>query len=177
MKQVINYQRPVTVAGFGPQAVNHRGFAAILALALVGMAGSAFADATCEVSTSGVSFGFYDVFGSVDNDATGNISVACTGLTESTTVAYDIVVSAGSGSYALRSMASGSHHLNYNLYTDSNRVTVWADGGVGSGKITDGYSLGLTEVIRNYPIYGRIPARQNAFVGSYSDTPIVTINY
>ena len=172
MKQFIDYQCPEANTGSAP----HRFFAAILALALGGMANSAFADASCAVSTSGVSFGVYDVFSSGNNDSTGTISVACTGLTEGT-VAYDIIVSTGSGSYALRTMASGSHQLTYNLYIDANRAIVWADGSAGTGKVSDAYGLGLTTVTRNYPIYGRIPSRQNAYVGNYSDMPIVTINY
>ena len=176
MKQFIDYQRPETHADSAPHPANNRFFAAILALTLGATVNSAFADATCAVSTSGVSFGVYDVFSSGNNDSTGTISVACTGLTEGT-VAYDIIVSTGSGSYALRTMASSSHQLSYNLYTDANRAIVWGDSSAGTGKVSDGYGLGLTTVIRNYPIYGRIPSRQNAFVGNYNDMPIVTINY
>jgi len=42
---------------------------------------------------------------------------------------------------------------------------------------SDSYDLGLSAVIKDYSIYGRIPARQNSYVGNYSDTIIVTVNY
>jgi spore coat protein U-like protein len=138
------------------------------------LTGTAYADASCTVSSTGVSFGAYDVF---NTDTTGNISVACTGLTESSTVAYDILISTGGGSYPSRAMTSGGHLLNYNLYINNSRSIVWGDGSAGTAKISDGYGLGLSAVIKDYSIYGRIPARQNGYVGSYSDMIIVTVNY
>jgi len=141
------------------------------------LSGTAYADASCTVSSTGVSFGAYDVFNTSDTDTTGNISVACTGLTESSTVAYDILISTGGGSYASRAMNSGGHLLSYNLYTNNSRSIVWGDGSAGTAKISDGYGLGLSAIIKDYSIYGRIPARQNAYVGSYNDMIIVTVNY
>ena len=141
------------------------------------LTGTVYADASCTVSSTGVSFGAYDVFNTSDSDTTGNISVACTGLTESSTVAYDILISTGGGAYASRAMTSGGHLLGYNLYTNNSRSIVWGDGSAGTAKISDGYGLGLSAVIKDYSIYGRIPARQNAYVGSYSDMIIVTVNY
>lgn len=175
MKQFIYYKRPAAIACSGSSAVRNRVFAAMLSLGVP--AGSVYADATCSVSTSGVSFGAYDVFSPGANDAAGNISVACTGLTESSTAAYDILLSTGGGSYASRLMASGSNPLTYNLYTNSSRSIVWGDGSAGTAVVSDGYGLGLTTVTNHYPIYGRIPAGQNAYVGNYSDTLVVTVNY
>lgn len=175
MKTLIYYQQPATITCSGAYAFSQLMFAALLSLGV--LTSSAYADATCSVNTSGVSFGDYDVFNPSDNDTTGNISVACAGLTESSTVAYDILISTGGGSYASRSMTSGGHVLTYNLYTNNSRSIVWGDGSAGTAKISDGYSLGLNTVTKDYFIYGRIPARQNAYVGSYSDTIIVTVNY
>lgn len=141
------------------------------------LTGSVYADASCAVSSTGVSFGAYDVFNSSDSDTTGNISVTCTGLTENSSVAYDILISTGGGAYASRAMSSGGHLLSYNLYTNNSRSIVWGDGSAGTAKISDSYGLGLSAVIKDYSIYGRIPARQNAYVGSYNDMIIVTVNY
>ena len=70
-----------------------------------------------------------------------------------------------------RKMTSGANILNYNLYTNAARTTVRGDGSGGtSTQATNG-----TNVTRT--VYGRIPALQNAFVGSYSDAIIVTIVY
>jgi len=74
-------------------------------------------------------------------------------------------------------MSNGSSQLAYNLYTDSARTSVWGDGSSGTAKVSDGYLLGLFTVAKDYPVYGRIPELQNAAVGSYLDTVVVTVNY
>ena len=80
-------------------------------------------------------------------------------------------LSTGSGTYAARAMTSGSHQLLYNLYLDASYVTIWGDGTAGTGTLQDSTNK------NTYTIYGRIPALQNAWVGSYSDTIVVTITY
>jgi spore coat protein U-like protein len=122
--------------------------------------------ATCTVSTLGVNFGSYDVFSNQNLDSTGNISVICNNAT-----LYTIFLSPGGGSYASRSMASGVNRLNYNLYTDPSRASVWGDGSGGTS------IAGGSAIPANHPIYGRIPARQNVYVGSYSDSITVTLNF
>ncbi|MDD5633165.1 MAG: spore coat U domain-containing protein [Methylococcales bacterium] len=172
MKQFINYQHP---------AASKRFFAAILALALGGMAGSAYG-ASCSVSSSGVSFGVYNVFNSADNDSAGTVHVECTGLL-SIGVTYEIELNVGIGSgssFSSRVMTSttnSGHHLNYNLYTNSSRTSVWGDGSAGTATVSGGFLVGIGSQSRDHDIFGRIPARQNAYVGSYSDTITMTINF
>ena len=172
MKQFIDYQ--CTAAG-------KRLFAALLALALGGMAGSAYG-ASCAVSSSGVSFGVYNVFNSGDNDSAGIIHVACTGLS-SVGVAYEIKLNVGVGSgssFSSRVMTSttdSSHHLNYNLYTNSSHTSVWGDGSAGTTTVSGGFLLGIDSQATDHDIFGRVLARQNAYVGSYSDTVTMTINF
>jgi spore coat protein U-like protein len=122
--------------------------------------------ATCTVNTRGVNFGSYDVFSNQNLDSTGNISVICNNATS-----YTIFLSPGGGSYASRSMASNVHRLSYNLYTDPSRTSVWGDG-------SGGTSIARRSAkTANHPVYGRIPARQNVYVGSYSDSITVTLNF
>jgi spore coat protein U-like protein len=181
MKPFIDYQRTVAGAGSGPHTVTSRVFVVILALALGGMAGSAYG-ASCSVSSSGVSFGVYNVFSSGDNDSAGTIHVACTGLLL-IGVAYEIELNVGVGSgssFSSRVMTSttnSGHHLNYNLYTNSSRTSVWGDGSAGTATVSGGFFLGIGSQSIDYNIFGRIPARQNAYVGSYSDTITMTINF
>lgn len=163
MKQFINYKRP---------ADGRRFFPAILALVLG--AGSAYG-AKCTVSTSGVSFGVYDVFSTGNNEATGYINVSCNAI--GVLVSYNILLSTGGGSFASRSMASGSHNFAYNLYTTSGYSIVWGDGTGGTGTVSDSFPKGENSRDRDHAVYGRIPAGQNAYVGNYSDTITVTINY
>lgn len=134
--------------------------------------------AECSASTSGVSFGAYDVFSPAPLDGSGAISVSCTGLVASVLVSYELLLSpGGSGGYLSRTLSNGSSPLAYNLYADSARTSVWGDGSSGTAKVSDGYLLGLFTVTKDYPVYGRIPALQNAATGSYADTVIVTVNY
>ncbi len=133
---------------------------------------------SCSVNATAVGFGSYDTLSSLNNDATGTITVTCSNIV-SLLVSYEILLSRGGGSsFAARRMASGSNTLNYNLYTNITRTTIWGDGTGGSSKVSDGYLLGaLVPVGRNYTIHGRIPARQNVASGNYADSITVTVNY
>lgn len=122
--------------------------------------------AACALNVPGMSFGSYDVFNNQPLDSAGNISVTC-----DTATAYSISLGAGNGSYILRTMLSGAHKLNYNLYTDATRTIVWGDG-TGSTAIVSN-----TSVSQTHTVYGRIPAQQNAYVGSYIDTITVILNF
>ncbi|WP_020649845.1 Csu type fimbrial protein [Solimonas variicoloris] len=132
---------------------------------------------SCSASTSAVSFGNYSPFSSVDLDTTGTVTVTCTALL-SIAVNYTIKLGPGvSGSFNPRRLSTGPYTLNYNLYTNSTRTSVWGDGTGSTQTVSDGYALGLLIVTRNYTVYGRLPARQNAASGVYSDTVVVTVEY
>ena len=124
--------------------------------------------AGCSVSTLGVSFGNYDVFSALNDDITGTINVNCPSAT-----AYSISLSSGSGTYTARAMTSGVNILAYNLYLDPTRLTIWGDGSSGTGTVS---GTGTGAVVGS-PVYGRIPAGQNAYVGSYTDVVIVTVTF
>ena len=122
--------------------------------------------ATCVVSTSGIAFGGYDPFVNQHVDSVANISVNC-----DETTSYSIALSTGSGSYDARAMTSGIHQLLYNLYSDATLTTVWGDGTGNSSTVSD------TQAIGSHNVYGRIPALQDAYVGVYSDTIVVTLTF
>jgi spore coat protein U-like protein len=139
----------------------------------------AHAAGSCSVSASGVSFGSYTYTNPSPTDTTGNIEVSCSliGLI-SLFISYDIVFSTGSsGSYSPRTLTFGANDLTYNLYTDPARTSLWGDGGASTNTVSDGYLLGLLTVVRDYTVYGRLPAAQNKPAGSYTDTIIVTVTY
>jgi spore coat protein U-like protein len=135
-----------------------------LAVLLLVCASASWA-ANCNVSAQGVSFGNYDPFSTTALDSTGTITVICDASTM-----YTISLSTGSGSYATRTMRKGAHTLNYNLYTNASRSIIWGDG-TGNTALVNDTGLG-----GNYTIYGRAPARQNPYVGTYFDTIVVTLN-
>lgn len=122
---------------------------------------------TCSVSTAGLAFGSYDPFGVAPLDSAGNIAVSCDAVTP-----YTISLSTGAGTYANRRMSSAGNVLNYNLYTDLNRITVWGDGSAGTSTVAGNASSA------NHTVYGRIPAGQNtARVGSYADSVTITLSF
>lgn len=128
------------------------------------------AQALCNVSATGVAFGGYDPFSGSPTDAAGTITVGCLPLE-----AYSLSLSAGSGSFATRTLLDGANTLNYNLYTDASRSTVWGDGSGGTATVDD--SIDLLGLSNDHTVYGRIPAGQNPYVGSYADTITVTVTF
>ena len=120
----------------------------------------------CMINITAVNFGSYDVFSNAATVSTGNIDVNC-----ASGDGYIIAISAGSGTYSQRAMISGTHTLNYNLYTAANRAVVW--GGSTSGTTTVSGS-GTGESV-NHVVYGRVPPHQNIPAGNYRDTITVVI--
>ncbi|WP_180937443.1 Csu type fimbrial protein [Herbaspirillum seropedicae] len=150
---------------------------AILALLLV--AGTpAGAQQVCSASSSPVSFGLYDPQSSATIDNAGSISVTCQ-ATVSLLMAYTVKLSSGnSGALSQRKMLSGANSLNYQVYTDAARSSIWGDGSSGTSFISDAYLLQvLTPVVRHYTVYGRVPGSQNVKAGSYLDTLTILITY
>ncbi|OGP49370.1 MAG: hypothetical protein A2Y79_09600 [Deltaproteobacteria bacterium RBG_13_43_22] len=136
----------------------------------------AYAAADCNFQTvTDVNFGSYDVLSGLNNDSTGSLTVSCSGQTW-TTVTTSIGASPNSGGFNPRQMlqASGTDLLNYNLYTNSTRTTIWGDGTQGTSTVT-------TSIHKNHPwngtIYGRIPPGLNVGIGTYSEALVVTINF
>jgi spore coat protein U-like protein len=136
---------------------------------------------TCRIaSAGGVAFGAYDVLAQAPTDTVLNIVVACDrdGGPPSVTVTMGLNRGTHGTSVSARRMrhaSSASDFLNYGLYRDIGRSSTW------------GFSAGIDTVSRSFnvpnkgtasttfTVYGRIPAQQDARVGSYSDSVQVTI--
>jgi len=134
--------------------------------------------AACSVTTLTLAFGNFSPLSFRPHDSVGNIAVTCTG-TPGAAVRYSLVLNPGSGgTFAQRRMRLGSGAtLNYNIYADAARSIVWGDGNSGSLVVADAYSLAGLSVTRNYPVYGRIFGNQNAPVGVYTDSILVTLHF
>jgi len=161
-----------------------RGCLAALAVSLVfASGGAAFAatatttmtvqvtiTATCTInSTSTLNFGSQGVL-SANVDQTSTIQVTCTNTTP-----YNIGLNAGTGSgatVATRKLTSGANTVNYTLYSNAGRTTVW-----GNTISTDTVAGTGNGAAQNYTVYGRIPAQTSPAPGSYSDTITVTVTY
>ena len=133
--------------------------------------------AACNVSAANLAFGAYDSFRTAPTDSAGNVAVICSGAPGST-VSYSIALNAGgAGNFSPRRMRSTSGVLSYNIYVDAARSAIWGDGNGNSTVATDSYALSTPSQSRNYPIYGRIFSGQNAPIGVYSDSIVVTLSY
>ena len=135
---------------------------------------------TCSVSATATAFGTYVPTALVANDTTGTVTVTCNANISVLTANYTLALSTGgSASYANRLMSGGGHTLQYQLYKDVARTTVWGDGTASTSTVAGSVLLSLTfPVLGNHTVYGRIPASQTgAYAGSYSDTITVTVTY
>jgi spore coat protein U-like protein len=145
----------------------------IVLIVLLFLLTTAEAKGQCSVTTTPVNFGIYDVFIASPTDSTGTVTVICD-MAPPPDVTISIDQSSNSGGFNPRKMKHSSlaDTLNYYLFTDPSRTVIWGDG-------TGGTSSVFRKVTKNRPwistIYGRIPAKQDVSVGSYSDILTVTI--
>jgi spore coat protein U domain-containing protein, fimbrial subunit CupE1/2/3/6 len=132
-------------------------------------------EAACNVATTNINFGIYDVFSNMPKDSTGSISVNCDEAPPPIVV-IRIGPSAGSGGFNPRQMRHTTRpdRLNYNLFIDSSRSVIWGDGTGGGSTVADKVTKNKTWVAT---LYGQIPAGQDVSVGTYSDTVSVTITW
>jgi spore coat protein U-like protein len=127
--------------------------------------------ASCTVSTTAVSFGVYDVFSATATDSTGTITFRCTG-NASVTINLNKGTSA---TFTPRVLTSGSNTINYNLYTDAARGSIWGDTTGGTSNYSNANPANNQNIV--VTVYGRITSGQDVSAGSYSDTITATINF
>jgi spore coat protein U-like protein len=146
----------------------------LLTMLLAGSAGllaAATAEAACTISITPVAFGTYNVFAGSPDDATGQITYRCTPPRPALVRIH--LDKGGAPTFNPRQMRQGSETLNYNLYLDSTRSTIWGDGTGG----TDTYTRTLPPPNQdvNVSVFGRIPPEQDVSAGSYNATVTATI--
>lgn len=127
---------------------------------------------TCStVTATALGFGDYDPLSGTDKDSTSTIDVTCTNGTP-----FIVKLNGGTnGTITQRKLKedAGSDELNYNLYTDASRSTLWGDGSTGQTLNDTGTGSAVQETV-----YGRISGGQTSkTAGSYSDTINVTVDY
>jgi spore coat protein U-like protein len=126
--------------------------------------------ATCVInSASTLNFGTQGVL-QANVDQTSTIAVQCTDTTP-----YDIGLDAGTGagaSVTTRKMTSGGATVNYKIFSDAGRTTVW-----GNTVSTDTVSAVGNGAAQNYTVYGRVPPQTTPAPGTYTDTVTVTVTY
>lgn len=133
------------------------------------------ASAACNISTTPINFGSYNVFSTSPLDSTGGITVTCD-EEPAPTVTIAIGPSPNSGGFNPRQikLTTGSDLLNYNLYINNGHTRIWGDS---SGST---YTMNK-KVKKNKPwtpsVFGRIPPLQDVLAGLYTETITVTITW
>ena len=126
--------------------------------------------ATCTINSApALNFGTQGIL-SANVDQTSTIQVTCTNSTP-----YNMGLNAGTGSgatVATRKLTSGGATVNYTLYSDSGRSTVW-----GNTVSTDTAAGTGNGGAQSYTVYGRIPTQTTPAPGTYTDTITVTVTY
>lgn len=116
------------------------------------------------VAPSAMSFAAYT--GASNVDATSTMQITC-----SSGLSYTVFVTTSTGTRAMNTAVPGPTPLNYELYTDSGRTTVFPSTAAGATAQTgNGSGQALT-------IYGRIPSGQTVPIGAYSQTVTVNVDY
>jgi spore coat protein U-like protein len=134
---------------------------------------TAWAVITCSIgSATGVVFGSYDIFSGSPVDSTGTISYLCSDVGGADSIIIHLS-KGSSATYSPRTLVSGLYELSYNLYLDAARSSIWGDATSGTSEY--GPLIPQGGVSTDVTLYGRIPAGQNAHVGTYSDTVVVTL--
>jgi spore coat protein U-like protein len=126
--------------------------------------------AVCAVTATDLDFGTYTSSGGTPLQGQTLLRATCTPNSS-----YNIGLNEGTSPGATinaRKMVSGTQALNYQLYSDSARTTIWGNTtgtdtvtGVGSGLAVD------------HTVFGAIPAAQVVPAGDYADTITVRIYY
>ena len=131
---------------------------------------SARVEAVCEVTASDLAFGTYTAQAGTPLQGTTLLRATCTPGTT-----YNVGLDAGTSPGATvnqRKMVSGANNLNYQLYSDSARSTIW-----GNTTGTDTVTGAGTGLAVDHTVYGAVPAAQVIPAGDYQDTITVRVYY
>jgi spore coat protein U-like protein len=126
----------------------------------------------CTIAAGTMAFGNYDPIVAndvTDLDRTGTFNVTCT---RGGAPAVWVGMANGLHYSGGRRMTDGAEFLNYELYSNAGRTTVWGNL-VGTGLVVS--QNGRTPVTVN--VYGRVFAGQDVLAGSYTDTVVMTVNF
>jgi len=154
-------------------------------LALIGAltwAGAAWAACStpgaciCSTSVTSIAFGNYNTQSLSPTDTVGTVSVSCSSPDPANSTMSIALSPGSSGNANARAMQAASHPLYYNLYTNAARTIIWGDDSGGGESVAASFPATSRSTVK-LSIYGRIPAQQNAWVGTYHDSVTVTVSY
>jgi spore coat protein U domain-containing protein, fimbrial subunit CupE1/2/3/6 len=145
--------------------------AIFLLAALPGLVHAINGSVTCTVASTVLTFNAYDpISGAADTLPTGTITVTCNSTSNGSTVlTYNLTLPPPAPGPS-RVMTSGANNLNYDLYTDSGRTTVWNT----ANPLTCSYTLPKNGANQQNTcsFYGRISGGQDVPAGTYTQSGI-----
>ena len=127
-------------------------------------------NAVCEVTSSDLDFGTYNPKAASPHNVTTLLRATCTPNTT-----YNVGLNEGASPGATvnqRKMVSGSNALNYQLYRESSRTSIWGNT-TGTDTVT-GVGTGLAQ---DHTVFGSVPPAQVIPAGDYADTITVRVYY
>ena len=130
----------------------------------------------CSVSLTSIAFGSYNPYSPSPTDTVGTMSISCSSPDPANSTMSITLSPGSSGNVNARAMQAGLHPLYYNLYTNAARTIIWGDDSGGGESVAANFPATTRSTIK-LNIYGRIPAQQNAQVGSYRDSVTLTVSY
>jgi spore coat protein U-like protein len=126
---------------------------------------------SCTIETRPLSFGTYDPEANASVDAVAQVIYTCN--QHASKIRIEMTTGA-SNQFTPRSMfANAVDQLDYNIYLDATRQTIWGQGLYGTDVYYENNPPNGTPVI--VPAYGRILARQDPPPGLYVDVLTVRV--
>ncbi len=135
---------------------------------------SATVNNNCTITTSAVGFPAYDPIlthaSAADDSTSGSVTITCT---KGSAATIGLGLGANASGTQMRMRNGTSNFLNYGLFQDASRATVW--GNSGSGLLSP--PVAPSKAPRTFTVYGRIPGGQDLPAGTYTDTVVATVNF
>ena len=150
----------------------------VLFFSLIGLFKAEITLSQCRINITSISFGGYDVLSPRPQDTAGTITVDCDEKVPKVTITLG--ASATSGTFISRKLrqSGGNDLLNYNIFTDAARTTVFGNESGGTTRIDLQRPPGKPAPWRqNVTVYGRIQPGEDVSAGSYSDMLTATVEW
>jgi len=128
---------------------------------------------SCTIETRPLSFGNYEPEANADLDAVAQVIYTCDNQAKKIRIEMTTGQANQFNPYRRMSAGTGMDFLDYNVYLDATRQTVWGQGLYNTDVYYENNPPNGTPVI--VTAYGRIPARQDPAPGQYVDVLTVRV--
>jgi len=128
----------------------------------------------CTISTLAVGFPNYDPIlvhaTTPDDNTSGSVTITCT---RGATTTIGLSLGANFTGTQARMLNGAANYLNYGLFQDAGRTTVWGN----TAPNLFAPPVAPSKAARTYAVYARIPAGQDVPAGAHADTVVATVNF